>query len=61
MKSKKREYCSQDLFLKRESSTMVWEKKQREQLILLSVAYAFCIVGFFSLLMQSMKESNVHV
>lgn len=45
--SKKREYCSQDLFLKRESSTMVWEKKQREQLILLSVAYAFCIVGFF--------------
>lgn len=31
----------------KDSSTMVWEKKQRKQLILLKVVYAFCIVVFF--------------
>lgn len=31
----------------RDSSTMVWERKQRKQLILLKVVYAFCIVVFF--------------
>lgn len=47
IKSKNERIMIPSFVSSRDSSTMVWEKKQRKQLILLKVVYAFCIVVFF--------------
>lgn len=47
IKSKNERIMNPSFVSSRDSSTMVWEKKQRKQLILLKVVYVFCIVVFF--------------
>lgn len=47
IKSKNERIMIPSFVSSKDYSTMVWERKQRKQLILLKVVYAFCIVVFF--------------
>lgn len=58
IKSKNERIMIPSFVYSKDSSTMVWEETEKTANFIKS-SICFCIVGFFSLLMQSMKESNV--